>query len=1014
MTEERLLDEVRGIPVSERAVFLDRACAGQPELRARIEAMLAADMATCASRDHAAALWEPTDVSAIEPDKYAQTSPPQKVPEPYSDHQAGTVIADKYTLVDVIGEGGMGSVWRARQTEPVKRFVAIKLIKAGMDSKQVLARFEAERQALSLMDHPNIAKVLDAGLHEHRPFFVMELVKGLPITEFCDARKLTPKERLELFVQACQAIQHAHQKGIIHRDIKPSNVLVALYDDRPVVKVIDFGVAKATGGSLTEATIDTAFGGVVGTPQYMSPEQATFNNLDVDTRSDVYALGVLLYELLTGSPPFSGEELKKKGYLEILRVVREDDPPRPSTKLSTAAALPSLSANRATEPKKLTGLLRNELDWIVMKALEKDRTRRYETANGFAADVMRFLAGEPILAHPPSVTYQFRKFARQNRPQVIAGTLVLLALIAGVIGMTAGLLEARKQAGIARQEAAEKEASRAEEARHRLLAQRNEEKAIIAAEQEQHARTQIASQLKQIELINETVFDIFGGFDVREIREGSEPIEAVLAKRLIDTGKTLDDKTISDPLVLAKLRNRLGLTLISLGYPNEAIELFQAARATWSEQLGTDDENTLNSLGNLAIAYSDAGKVDLALQLYEESLQRRKVSLGPDHPDTLVSMGSLATGYKHTGRLDQALPLFEETLQLMKEKLGPDDPNTLTVMSNLAVTYLDAQLLEKALPLLKETVDQYRKVFGPEYPGTLTSMGNLANGYSAANQFDLAAPLLEETLRLERARLGSDHPSTIIAINNLAGIYGVLQQYDKSVPLFEEMLRLQEQRLGRQHPATQTFIANLATNYLEVGRKAEAIPLLEEAYQSSKQQHNLCGIGTFLVTAYIDIGRNAEALAIIEELVPEFRQWFPANSPQLAVYLAQTGTALLRLQQFAAAEPILREALAIREQAEPNDWRTFNTQSLLGGALLGQEKYAEAQTLLHLGYEGMKEREAAIPPQGLNRLTEALERLVKLYEDWNTAEPDQGFDAKLKEWQQKLDELKITSEEGNP
>src|SRR5580704_13073915 len=302
-----------------------------------------------------------------------------------------------------------------------------------MDSRAVIARFEAERQALALMDHPNIARVLDAGAAaDGRPFFVMELVKGVPITAFCDARKLTPRERLELFVPVCQAIQHAHQKGVIHRDLKPSNVLVALYDDRPVPKVIDFGVAKATGQPLTEQTLHTGFGTVIGTPQYMSPEQATFNNLDVDTRSDLYSLGVLLYELLVGSPPFTKTELDQAGVLEMLRVVREVDPPRPSMKLSTADALPTLAANRSTEPKKLTGLLRSELDWIVMKALEKDRTRRYETANSFAADIERYLAGEAVQAHPPSAVYRLRKFARKNRGPVIGLAGVAAALIVGI------------------------------------------------------------------------------------------------------------------------------------------------------------------------------------------------------------------------------------------------------------------------------------------------------------------------------------------------------------------------------------------------------------------------------------------------------------------------------------------------------------------------------------------------------------------------------------------------------
>src|SRR4051812_26598405 len=391
---------------AEREAYLAEACAGDPALRRKVEGLLAA-YADAGSFLEAGAALGGNQVGATA--DYVG-----------DDAHVGDVIAGRYTLGELVGEGGMGSVWRAKQSEPVKRFVAVKLIKAGMDSRQVLARFEAQRQALALMDHPNIAKVLDGGLHAGRPYFVMELVKGVPITEYCDKVRLTPRDRLELFVPVCQAIQHAHQKGIIHRDIKPSNVLVALYDDKPVVKVIDFGVAKATGAALTERTIDTAFGGVVGTPQYMSPEQATFNNLDIDTRSDVYALGVLLYELLTGSPPFSKKDLEKQGLMEILRVVREEEPPRPSTKLSTADALPTLSANRGTEPKKLTGLLRNELDWIVMKALEKDRTRRYETANGFAADVQRYLSGEAVLAHPPSAGYRLKKFVRRNCPQVVA------------------------------------------------------------------------------------------------------------------------------------------------------------------------------------------------------------------------------------------------------------------------------------------------------------------------------------------------------------------------------------------------------------------------------------------------------------------------------------------------------------------------------------------------------------------------------------------------------------------
>jgi tetratricopeptide (TPR) repeat protein len=342
-----------------------------------------------------------------------------------------------YKLIEQIGEGGMGAVWVAQQTEPVKRLVAVKLVKAGMDSRQVVARFEAERQALALMDHPNIARVLDGGTTTAgRPYFVMDLVKGVPITRYCDEHRYTPRQRLELFVDVCQAVQHAHHKGIIHRDLKPSNVLVAPYDGRAVPKVIDFGVAKAAGQQLTERTLVTGFGAIVGTLEYMSPEQAELNNQDIDTRSDIYSLGVLLYELLTGSPPFCRKELEGGGLLETLRVIREQEPTRPSKKLSTADGLPTLAANRGTEPARLARLVRGELDWIVMKALEKNRSRRYETANGFAQDVQRYLADEPVLACPPSAGYRLRKFARRNKAGLAVAGLVLffLVLLGGGIG----------------------------------------------------------------------------------------------------------------------------------------------------------------------------------------------------------------------------------------------------------------------------------------------------------------------------------------------------------------------------------------------------------------------------------------------------------------------------------------------------------------------------------------------------------------------------------------------------
>jgi tetratricopeptide (TPR) repeat protein len=432
MNEESLFIAAleRPTPAARRA-FLEEACGADAALHQRLLHLLAAHDKAGGILEHSAAGPADTGGYVAAPTEAGEGSP-----------AAGRVFAGRYNLLEGIGEGGMGTVWLAQQTEPVKRLVAVKLIKGGMDSRAVLARFEAERQALALMDHPNIAKVLDAGAApEGRPYFVMELVKGVPLTKYCDEHRLTPRQRLELFIPICQAIQHAHQKGIIHRDIKPSNVLVATYDGKPVPKVIDFGIAKATGSQLTEHTLVTGFGAVVGTLEYMSPEQAELTQLDIDTRSDIYSLGVLLYELLTGTTPLEKKRLKEAAMLELLRLIREEEPPRPSTRLSESKdALPSISAQRQTEPAKLAKLVRGELDWIVMKALEKDRNRRYETANGLARDIERYLHDEPVQAGPPSAWYRFRKFARRNRRGLMtAGVLGVMLLVAvGVVAASIG------------------------------------------------------------------------------------------------------------------------------------------------------------------------------------------------------------------------------------------------------------------------------------------------------------------------------------------------------------------------------------------------------------------------------------------------------------------------------------------------------------------------------------------------------------------------------------------------
>ena len=404
----------------------------------------------------------------------------------------------------------MGEVWVAKQSQPVKRKVAIKLIKRGMSSKDVVSRFEQERQALAMMDHPNIATVFDGGTTSSgQPYFVMELVNGMPLTKYCDEARLTPSQRMELFVPICNAVQHAHQKGIVHRDLKPSNILVTLYDGKPVPKVIDFGVAKATGGKLTDESMSTQFGAVVGTLEYMSPEQAGFSGHDIDTRADIYSLGVILYELLTGLRPIDAQRIRKAGLAEMVRMIQEDEPSKPSTRLSSDASLPSVAALRQTEPSRLMTLLRGELDWVVMKCLEKSRDRRYETVNGLARDIQRYLADEPVEARPPSVGYCFRKYLRRHKGPVIAASMVLLALIGGIIGTTRGFVR---------------------ESQQRQIAETNEGIAKNAARQEGIAKEEAKAAAEQAKIAKNDAIAV--AIEERKQRDRAEENAQVARRRL--------------------------------------------------------------------------------------------------------------------------------------------------------------------------------------------------------------------------------------------------------------------------------------------------------------------------------------------------------------------------------------------------------------------------------------------------------------------------------------------------
>jgi serine/threonine protein kinase len=936
---------------AERQAFLDTACAGDAVLRQRLERLLAADR-----RDRGILEY------GMGPAVPAPTLAPDRV------------FAGRFTLREKLGEGGMGDVWVADEHAPVQRRVALKIVRAGFDSGRLLARFDQERQALALMDHPNIAKVLDAGIDETgRSYFAMELIQGVPITTYCDQAKLPPRRRLELFIAVCHAVQHAHQKGIIHRDLKPSNILVGLYDGTAVPKVIDFGVAKATGPRLTEQSIATEVGALIGTPEYMSPEQAELNNVDIDTRSDIYALGVVLYELLAGGPPFARKEVGQGGVLEMLRVIREQEPARPSTKLSTAEGLAKLAANRSTEPARLTKMVRGELDWIVMKALEKDRTRRYETANGFAMDLQRYLANEPVLACPPSAAYRLQKFVRRNRGSVLAAALLLLALVGGIIGTTWGLVRA--------EEAWHAEAQRAEGER-------------LANLDAQAARAQALKRLAQIEKGNEILLSIFADLDIRRIRNGTEPVEAVLAQRLVQAGAQLDEDTVGDALLVAGLQDRLGVTLLGLGYAEDAMALLVKARDGVSARLPADHPHTLTVMSNLAasyreagkpdvaaallestlrlrqakpaladhpatlkvmsnlaLAYQDAGKLDLALPLLEDALQLGRESSGPSHPDTLGSMNLLAGAYQAATKLDRAVPLFKETLELRRETLGEDHPDTLRTMQHLATCYLDAGKLDLAVPLYEGTLDRMKAKLGATHPDTLTCMNGLAASYRAAGKHDRALALHEQTLNLRKAKLGDEHPDTLMSMHDQAYAYHDAKKLDLAVPLYEDTLRLMIAKLGHDHPKTLMAMNNLAVAYKSAGKHDRALPLLRDNLEVTKAKlgaehpHTITGMNN-LAMAYQAARQPELALPLLRQASASVEKsgFEHAHAERIVPNLIACHE---QLRQFAQAETWRRKWLVVVRQRSGADSAAAATQlSALGSILLRQEKWTDAEAVL--------------------------------------------------------------------
>lgn len=764
---EGIFHAARALPADERAAFIARACGDDSDLRGRVEELVGAD-----------GDWVSQHVAgAVDAAIDDRTDPGRALP-------AGTRLGP-YRVIERLGEGGMGEVHLAEQEEPIRRKVALKLIKLGMDTKHVIARFESERQALALMSHPNVARVFDAGSTERgRPYFAMEYVQGQPITAYCDENRLTTEQRLRLFARVCEGVQHAHQKGIVHRDIKPSNVLVQVESGGPVPKIIDFGVAKATDRRLTEKTLHTQLDAVIGTPAYMSPEQAERSGTDVDTRTDVYSLGVLLYELLVGSLPFEAAGLE-----EIRKRIRTEEPSRPSTRVSQLESSGSNSArSRGTDPRTLVRALRGDLDWIALRALEKDRTRRYQTPEALAADILRHLAHEPVEAGPPGAGYRFRKFARRNRTLLGAAIVTSLAVLVGLTAAVLGFLEAREESA--------------------------------RAEREARKATAINTFL---------VRDLLA-----EAAPENNPVESDLTVRtLLDRAAAkLDDAFPDVPEIRAAVRGTVADTYYTLGSYPEAERQWRRAAETLESTLGAPHPDTLHARSCIGLVLSAQGDGKAAETIYRDVLARIEAGGSPEPIEPafrFTVVNNLAEALRAQGDLSGAETLHVENLAQRREALGPDHEDTLETMNNLAAILYMSGRPEEAEPMFAETWERRRELLGPEHPLTLVTMSNLAVVRKRLGKLAEAEPLQRLALEADRRILGPDHPDTVTDMHNLANLLAAQEKFDEAEELYRETLALRRRVLPDGHPYTASTLEALGVALVRTDRADEAEELHREA-----------------------------------------------------------------------------------------------------------------------------------------------------------------------------------------
>ncbi len=900
----------------------------------------------------------------------------ERTDESSDSREAAPTVGERigpYSLREPLGEGGFAEVFLAEQAEPVRRRVALKLLKPGMDSREILARFEAEGQALAMMQHSGIAKIFDAGISEAgRSWFAMEYVDGVPITEYCDTHRLGLRARLEIFIEVCEAIQHAHQKGVIHRDLKPSNILVGMAEGRPQAKVIDFGIAKATGRSLTDKTVFTARGMLIGTPAYMSPEQAEMSGVDIDTRSDVYSLGVLLYELLSGEPPFHPQRLMEAGFGEIQRIIREETPPKPSTKSTTIENAQKIAELRCLDLNNLRKRLHGDLDWIAIKALEKDRTRRYATVQELAVDLGRHLADEPVEAGPPSAGYRFAKFVRRNRVGVAAGALVLLALAAGIATTTWQWQQARSAERQARnaQKTAVIESKRAQTAERDAVTQRDKAKAAqaeatdardqakkrseelakvnteLTAEREKLSiektrlekvvefqegtltgldtnkmgrtlmrlfREGIAEQLTQTRRTPEEVKEAVERFSQLAVRANPTDVAKDLLNEEILTAAvaTIDEGFTEDPITEASLRTAVARVYWTLGLFGEELPLCERALELRRKHLGDDHPDTLRASLYLGTLLSGLDRLDEAEACLREVVETCSRVFADDgsHMMRLTSLGDLAELLDKQGKFDEAEALHREVLKRARVKLRDDHPLTLAAASNVGGILYRQGKAGEAEPYYREALERSRRVLGNGHPNTLVPINNLGRLLMAQNKFDEATPLLREALAGKRRILGNDHPSTLTSIRNLADLLQTQSRLDEATPLLREAVEGYRHTLGGEHSNTLIVINNLGILLYRQDKFGKAEPHLREALEG-------------------------------------FRRVFGDRHPHTLAVINTMGLLLRKQGRLGEAEPHSREALEGRRRVFGRGHpHTLSSINGLGILLCKKGKFVEVEKL---------------------------------------------------------------------